>query len=183
MNCFVVVQSLTHVWLPVTTWTVSYQASLSFIISQSLLQLSPLSQWCHPTISSSVVPLSPCLQSFPASRSFPMSQLFTSSGQSIGSSASASVLPMNTQELISFRVDWFDLLAVQGTLKNLLQPLFKSIISSALSLLYGPTLTSLASIQVFLKNHSFDYRDLCRKTNVLLCNSPPWGQVESMRCF
>ena len=58
----------------------------------------PLSQWCHPTISSSVVPFSSCPQSFPASGSFQMSQLFTSVGQSIGVSASASVLPMNTQD-------------------------------------------------------------------------------------
>ena len=58
----------------------------------------PLSQWCHPTTSSSVVPFSSLLQSFPASGSFPMSQLFASGGQSIGVSASASVLPMNTQD-------------------------------------------------------------------------------------
>ena len=58
----------------------------------------PLSQWCHPTISSSVVPFSSCPQSFPASGSFQMSQLFTSGGQSIGVSASTSVLPMNTQD-------------------------------------------------------------------------------------
>ena len=58
----------------------------------------PLSQWCHPTISSSVIPFSSCPQSFPASGSFPMSQLFASGGQSIGVSASASVLPMNTQD-------------------------------------------------------------------------------------
>ena len=58
----------------------------------------PLSQWCHPTISSSVVPFSTCLQSFPASGSFPMSQLFASGGQSIRVSASTSVLPMNTQD-------------------------------------------------------------------------------------
>ena len=58
----------------------------------------PLSPWCHPTISSSVVPFSSCPQSFPASGSFPMSQLFASSGQSIGVSASTSVLPMNTQD-------------------------------------------------------------------------------------
>ena len=62
----------------------------------------PLSQWCHPTISSSVVPFSSCPQSFPASGSFPISQLFTSGGQSIGVSASTSVLPMNIQ-------DWFPL--------------------------------------------------------------------------
>ena len=58
----------------------------------------PLSRWCHPTISSSVVPFSSCLQSFPASGSFQMSQLFTSGGQSIAVSASTSVLPMNTQD-------------------------------------------------------------------------------------
>ena len=58
----------------------------------------PLSQWCHPTISSSVVPFSSCTQSFPASGSFQMSQLLVSSGQSIGVSASTSDLPMNTQD-------------------------------------------------------------------------------------
>ena len=72
----------------------------------------PLSWWCHPTISSSVIPFSSLLQSFPPS--FLMSQFFTSGGQSIGVSASASILPMNIQ-------DWLDLLAVQGTLKSLLQ--------------------------------------------------------------
>ena len=76
----------------------------------------PLSRWCHPTISCSVIPLS-CLQSFPASGSFQMSQLSASDGQSIGVSASASVLPINTR-LISFRMDWLDLLAVQGTLQH-----------------------------------------------------------------
>ena len=79
----------------------------------------PLSWWCHPTISSSVVPFSSCPQALPASGSFPVSWLFASGGQSIGASASASVLPMNT--LISFRIDWLDLLAVQETLKSLLQ--------------------------------------------------------------
>ena len=73
-----------------------------------------LSRWCHPTISSSFVPFSSCLQSFPASRSFPMSWLF-------GTTASASVLLMEYSGLISFRIDWFDLLAFQGTLKSLLQ--------------------------------------------------------------
>ena len=80
----------------------------------------PLSQWCHPTISSSVVPFSSHLQSFPASGSLPMSQLFASGGQSIGVSASVSVLPMNIQ-LISFRMDRLYLLAVQRTLTSLLQ--------------------------------------------------------------
>ena len=79
----------------------------------------PLSQWCHPTISSSVIPFSSCFQSFPASGSFPMSRLFASGGPSIG--AAASVLPVNIQDWFLFRVDWFALLAVQGTLKSLLQ--------------------------------------------------------------
>ena len=73
----------------------------------------------HP---SSVVPFSSWLQSFPASGSFPLSWFFASGGQSIGVSASTSVLPMNEYSgLISFRMDWLDLLAVQGTLKSLLQ--------------------------------------------------------------
>ena len=75
---------------------------MSFTVSQSLLKLCPLSQWCHPTISSSVIPFSSCLQSFPASGSFPVSQFFVSGGQSIGASASVSVLPVNIQ-------DWFPL--------------------------------------------------------------------------
>ena len=84
----------------------------------------PLSQWCHLTISSSVIPFSSCLQSFPASGSFQTSQFFASGGQSIRVSASFSfsISPPNEySELISFRMDWLDLLAIQGTLKSLLQ--------------------------------------------------------------
>ena len=79
----------------------------------------PSSQWFHPIISSSFTPFYSFLQSFPASGSFPMSQFFASGVQSTGVSALASVLPMNIQDW--FRIDWFDLLAVQGTLKRLLQ--------------------------------------------------------------
>ena len=82
---------------------------------------SPLSRWCHPTISSSVIPFSSCPQSLPASGSFQMSQHFASGGQSTGVSASTSVLPMNTQDWSALGMDWLDLLAVQGTLKSLLQ--------------------------------------------------------------
>ena len=112
------VQSLSYVWRFVTPWTAAHQASLSFTISQSLLNSCPLSQWCHPTISSSVVPFSSCPQSFPASGSFQMSQIFLSGDQNIGVSASASGLSNEYSGLISFRIDWFDLLAVQGTLKR-----------------------------------------------------------------
>ena len=80
----------------------------------------PLSQWYHPTISSSVVPFSSCPQSFPESGSFPMSWPFTSGGQSW--SFSFSVSPSNEYSgLILFRIDWFDLLAIQGTLKSVFQ--------------------------------------------------------------
>ena len=76
----------------------------------------PSSWWCHPTISFSVIPFSSCLQSFPTSGSFPISQLFTSGGFSF------SISPSNEYSgLISFRMDWLDLLAVQGNLKSLLQ--------------------------------------------------------------
>ena len=74
----------------------------------------PLHQWCHPTISSSVVPFSSHLQSFPASRSFPMSQFFTSGGQSIGVSVSESVFSVNTQDWFPLGLSGLDLLAVQG---------------------------------------------------------------------
>ena len=86
----------------VTPWTTAHQAPRPSPTPGVYLNLCPLSRWCHPTISSSVVPFSSCPQSCPASGSFQISQLFTSGGQSIGFSASASVLPRNTQ-------DWFPL--------------------------------------------------------------------------
>ena len=87
------VQSLSRVWLFVTPWTAAHQASL--YITGVYSDSCPLRQWCHPTISSSVALFSSCLESFPASASFLMSQLFTSGGQSFG--AAVSVLPMNIQ--------------------------------------------------------------------------------------
>ena len=92
------VQSLSRVWLFVAPRTAARQASLSITISRSCSDSCPLSQWCHPAISSSIVPFSSCPQSLPASKSSPMSQLFTWGGQSIGLSALASVLPVNTQD-------------------------------------------------------------------------------------
>ena len=92
------VQSLSRVQLFVTPWIAAQQASLSIINSRSLLKLMPIESVCHPAISSSVVPFSSCPQSLPASGTFPMSQLFEWGSQSIGVSASASVLPVNTQD-------------------------------------------------------------------------------------
>ena len=97
VKSFVVFQLLSYVWLFATPWTAALQASLSFTISQTLLNSCALSWWCHPTISSSVAPFSSCPQSFPASGSFPMSWLLTSGSRSIGASASASVLLVNIQ--------------------------------------------------------------------------------------
>ena len=113
------VQLLSCVQLFATPWTAAHQASLSIINSGACSNSCPSSQWCHPTISSSVIPFSSCLQSFPASGSFPMNQFFTSGGQSVG--ASASVLWMNIQDWFPLGLDLFGLLAVQGTLKSLLQ--------------------------------------------------------------
>ena len=110
------VQLLSHVRLFATPWIAARQASLSITNSWSSPKCAS-SRWCHPAVSSSVVPFSSCHQTLPASESFPMSPLFTSGGQRTGVSALASVLP----GLISFRTDWLVLLAIQGTLKSLLQ--------------------------------------------------------------
>ena len=104
------VQSLRCVRHFATPRTAACQASLSITNSWSPPKPSPLIQWCHPTISSSVDPFHSCPQSFPASESFPMSQLFASDGQSIGVSASTSVLPMNTQDWSPLRwTGWISL--------------------------------------------------------------------------
>ena len=101
-----------------TPWTAVYPASCPSLSPGACSDSCALSQWCHPTILSSVIPFSTCLQSFPASGSFPVSQFFTSGGQSF----CFSISPSNEYSgLISFRTDWFDLLALQGTLKSLLQ--------------------------------------------------------------
>ena len=91
-------QLFSHVRLFATPWTTALQASLPITNSWSLLKLMSTESVMPPTISSSVVSFSSCRQSFPASGSFPMSQLFASGGQGIGVSASTSVLPMNAQD-------------------------------------------------------------------------------------
>ena len=112
--------------------------------------LGPSHQWCHPTISSSVVPFSSS-QSFPASGSFPVSQYFTSGGQSIG--ASASVLPMNIQDW--FPLGWTGWISLQS--KGLSRVFSNTSVQKhrffSLTFLYSPTLTS---IHDHWKNHNFD---------------------------
>ena len=120
----------------------------------------PSSRWCHPAISSSVIPFSSCPQSFPASESFPMSQLFTWGGQSIEVSASASVLPMNTQDWSP--LGWTGWISLQS--KGLSRVFSKTTVEKhqffGLSFLHSPTLTSIHN---YWKNHSFDEMELCRQ--------------------
>ena len=113
----------------------------------------PSSQWCHPAISSSAVPFSSCPQSFPASESFPMSQLFTWGGQSTGVSALASFLPKKSQGWSPS--EWTGWISLQSKdfQESSPTPQFKSINSSALSLLHSLTLTSIHDHR---KNHSLD---------------------------
>ena len=111
------------------------------------------SRWCHPAISSSVVPFSSCSQSLPASESFPVSQLFTCGGQSIGVSALVSVLPKNTQDWSPLGwTGWFPC-SPRDSQESSPTPQFKSINSSVLSFLYT---SSLTSTQYYWKNYSFD---------------------------
>ena len=121
-----------------------------------------LSQWCHPTTSSSAALFSFCLQSFPASEFFLMNQFFASGGQSIR--ASASVLPMNIQGWFPLGLTGLISLQSKGLSRaSSPAPQFESINSSMLSLLYGANLTSVHN---YWKNHNFDYMDLCRQSDV-----------------
>ena len=128
---------------------------LSITNSRSLPKLMSIEPEIHPAISSSVVPFSSHPQSFPASGSFHMSLFFTSNGQSMRASASASVLPMNIQGWFPL-MDWLDLLAVQGTLENLLQHHSSKASVLWCSVFFMPQLS-----RDYWKNHSFDYVDLC----------------------
>ena len=120
--------------------------------------------WCPPTILSSVVPFSFCLQSFSVSESFPGSQFFTPGAQSIRVSASASVLPVNIQDW--FPLGWTHWIFLQS--KRLSRvfssaTVWKHQFFFVLSLFYGPT---LISIHDYWKNHTFDYMDLCWQSDV-----------------
>ena len=144
------VQSLSRVQLFATPWIVARQASLSITNSRSLPNSCPSSQWCHPAISSSVIPISSCPQSLPASGSFLMSQLFASGGHSTGVSALASVLPKNTQNWSP--LGWTGCISWDSQ-ESSPTPQSKSINSLAFSFLHSPT---LASIHDHWKNHSLD---------------------------
>ena len=116
----------------------------------------PSSQWCHPTISSSVVPFSSCHQSLPASESFQMSQLFASGSQSIGVSASASVLPMNIQDW--FSLGWTGWISLQA--KGVSRAFSNTTIQKHQFFSAQPSWWSNSHIHTCWESHSFDYTDL-----------------------
>ena len=161
------VQSLSRVWLFVTLWTAAHQASLSITNSWSLLKLMAIESvmpsnhliLCHTHL------LPPSI--FPSTRVFSVESVLLIRWPKHWS-FSFSISPFNEYSgLISFTMDWLDLLAIQGTLKSLQHHSAKSISSSALSFIYGPTLTS---IHDHWENHSFDWMDLCWQSHVLLFN-------------
>ena len=150
---FSLVQSLSRVQLFVTPWTIARQASLSITNSRSLLKrmfiesVMPSNHLilCHPLL------LLPSI--FPASGSFSKSQFFTSGGQNIGASASASVLPVNIQDWFPLELTGWSPPCTRDSQESSPTPQFKSINSSILSFLYSPTLTSTHD---HWKNHSLD---------------------------
>ena len=155
------VQSLSRLWLFVTPWTAAHQASLSITNSQSLLKLMSIESvmpsnhliLCRPLLLPSIFPSIKVFSSESALRiRWPKYWSF-----------SFNMSPSNEHLGLIFRMDWLDLLAVQRTLKSLLQQQFKSINSAALSFLYSPTLTSLYD---HWKNHSLDQIELCWQSNV-----------------
>ena len=154
------VQSVSCVWLFATPWTAVYQASLSVTNSGVCSNSCPSIWWCYPTISSLSSP------------SPPAPNLSQHQGLFQWVSSLHQVAKVLEFQLQSFqwtprtdflRMDWLDLLAVQGTQESSPTPQFKSINSSALSFLYSPTLTS---IHDYWKNHSFDHMDFCWQSNV-----------------
>ena len=157
------VHSPSRVRLFATPWTAARQAPLSFTISWSLLKLMSIESvmpsnhliLCHPLL------LLPSI--FPSIRVFPNELALPIKWPKYWS-FSFSISPFNEYSgLVSFRIDWFDLLVVQETLKSLLQYHIESISSSVLSLLYGPALTPIHDSS---KKHGFDYTEFCQQSNV-----------------
>ena len=159
----VVVQSLSHVWLQ--PHGLQHARLPCHSPSPTACPNSgPLSQWCHPTFSSSVILFSSCLQSFPASVSFLMSWLFTSGGQSTEASASASVLPMNIQDW--FPLGWTALISWQS--KGSSRVFSNTTVQKHQFVTAQPSLWSNSHVHIhdYWKSHSFDEADICQKCNV-----------------
>ena len=133
------VQSFSHIWLFATPWMQHARPPCPSPTPGVHSDSRPSSQWCHPAISSSVVHFSSCPQSFPKSRSFPMSQLFTWDGQSFGVSALASVIPMNTQDWSP--LEWTGWISLQS--KGL-----SRVFSNTTVQKYGAQLSSQSNSQI-----------------------------------
>ena len=159
-----VVQSLSPVQPFVTPWTAAHQSSLPFTISQKLLKLMSIESMM-PSNHLIICPPFLILPSiFPNIRVFSNESALCIRWRKDWSFSFSISLSSKYSRLISFRIDWFDLFAVQGTLKSLLQHhSLKASISSALTLLYGST---FISVHDYWKNHSFDYMDFCWHSNV-----------------
>ena len=140
-----------------TPWTTASHACLSFTIFWSLLKLMYIESMIHLTISSSVIHYPSCPQSFPSSESFPMSQLFTSGGQSIGATASASVFPMNIQCWFSLGLTGLIFLLSKGPSRVFSSTTIHQHSAFFMVQLSHPYLTAL---------HVFDYMDLCWQSDV-----------------
>ena len=163
---FCSVQLLSRVRLFVTPWTAACQPPCLSPTPEVHPNSCPLSRWCHPTISSSVVPFSSCPQSFPESRSFQMSQLFASGDQNW--SFSFSLRTYNEHPgLISFRGLVGSPCSSRDSQESSPTPQFKSINSSVLSFLHSPTLTSIHN---YWTNHSLDKQTFVDKVMSLLLN-------------
>ena len=162
MPAVIFVQSLTHVWIFVTPWTAAHQASLSFMIFQHLLKLMSIESVMPSNHLILFCPLILLPSVFPSIRVFSNELVLCIRCPKYWR---FSINPSNQYSgLISFRIDWFDLLVVQGTLKESSPaPQFKSINSLALNLHYGPSVTS---VHDYWENHVFDYKDICLQSDV-----------------
>ena len=146
----------------VTPWTAAHWASLSFTISQSLLNSCPLSQWCHPTISSSAIP-SPFTFNLLSIRVFSNESALDIRWPKYWS-FSFSISPSNAYSgMISFRIDWFYFLAIQGTLKTLFSAIRRHQFFGT-----QPSLWSNSHNHNYWKNNSIDYTDLCQQSDVFV---------------
>ena len=159
------VQSLSHDWLSVNTWTTSHRLPCPPPTPRTCSNSCSSSWWCHPTISSSVVPFSSCLQSFPVSSSFPMCQFPCIRWLKHWSFSISHYNEYSVCYLNDYLWDWLVVSpwSPRDSQESSPTAQFKSINSLALSFLYSPTLTS---VHDYWKNHSFDYMNVCQKSNV-----------------
>ena len=166
-SIIVVVWLLRCALLFVTSWTAAFRLLCPSLSYRVCSDSCPSSQWCHPTISSSVAPLFSCLQSFPTSGSFPMSWLFASGGQSIGASGSASVLPMNIQGWFPLELMGWVSLQSKGLSRVFSNPTVqKPQFFSTQPFLMAQLIHLLTTLTWLLEKIYLHYVDLCWQSDV-----------------